>query len=306
MQMQDLGAVTRWGKVPAWWLLHPEIDADRFAVLAALATYADENGICEPSQATLAKRLGRSRPWVNRVIADLASVGLLRKTGRSRANGGTTSCRYMLALCPSQTEAFARLAACEAVEANASDPVTRQTGEQPFADSETDTPRQRADRNQLFAEQIQNPRAATSVRDWGQSHGPGPGISNLTETLAWQPATEPTATADVTPDMNWVPSETVVAEARRLAPNCDLDLHTSLFISRSIAKGYAYRSLDAAWLSWLLKDRADDLRRSAEATERERHRKTSRPPRRGAPTDLKDRLHAWATAARMTPAPFGH
>ena len=39
------------------------VDADRLAVMAALCTYADEAGFCEPSQATLARRLSRSRPW---------------------------------------------------------------------------------------------------------------------------------------------------------------------------------------------------------------------------------------------------
>jgi hypothetical protein len=88
--------VTRWGKVHAWWLRHPDTDADHLSVLAALSTYADEDGYCEPSQATLARWLKRSRPWVNRVIAQLVTIGLLEKTARSRANGGTTSCRYRL------------------------------------------------------------------------------------------------------------------------------------------------------------------------------------------------------------------
>ena len=88
--------ITRWGKVKAWWLMHPGIDADHFSVLAALSTYADEEGYCQPSQATLARWLKRSRPWVNRVIGELVEGGLLEKTARSRANGGTTSCRYRL------------------------------------------------------------------------------------------------------------------------------------------------------------------------------------------------------------------
>ena len=88
--------ITRWGKVKASWLMHPGIDADHFSVLAALSTYADEEGYCQPSQATLARWLKRSRPWVNRVIGELVEVGLLEKTARNRANGGTTSCRYRL------------------------------------------------------------------------------------------------------------------------------------------------------------------------------------------------------------------
>lgn len=92
--------VTRWGKVPAWWLLHDAMDADRFCVLAAMATYADETGACDPSQATLARHLKRSRPWVNRIVAELAELGFVEKTTRVRRNGGTTSCLYRLRLQP--------------------------------------------------------------------------------------------------------------------------------------------------------------------------------------------------------------
>jgi hypothetical protein len=96
MQVTNWAEVARWGKVQAWWLRHPDIDADHLSALAALATYADEARYCEPSQATLARWLKRSRPWVNRVIAELVGVRLLEKTTRSRPNGGTTSCRYRL------------------------------------------------------------------------------------------------------------------------------------------------------------------------------------------------------------------
>ena len=41
-------------------------------------------------------------------IADLTAAGLLRKTARARANGGTTSCRYMLALTPDQQAALGK------------------------------------------------------------------------------------------------------------------------------------------------------------------------------------------------------
>ena len=87
---------TRWGKVPAWWMGHPGVDADGFAVLAALATYADANGTCSPSQSTIASRLSRSRPWVNRELGRLVEAGLIEKVARSRSNGGTTSCLYRL------------------------------------------------------------------------------------------------------------------------------------------------------------------------------------------------------------------
>lgn len=103
MASTGLGTVTRWGKVPAWWLLHDNMDADRFCVMAAMATYADEAGLCDPSQATLARHLRRSRPWVNRIVAQLAELGFLDKTVRARRNGGTTSCLYRLRLDPLPT-----------------------------------------------------------------------------------------------------------------------------------------------------------------------------------------------------------
>lgn len=88
----------RWGRIPAWWLDHPELDADGLAVLAALSTYADEAGVCWPSQATLADKLKRSRPTVNRILGRLEALGLVGIEHRRSANGGRLSCRYRLAL----------------------------------------------------------------------------------------------------------------------------------------------------------------------------------------------------------------
>lgn len=93
----------RWGRIPAWWLDHPDLDADGLAVLAALSTYADEAGVCWPSQATLAAKLKRSRPTVNRIVGRLEGLGLLAVEHRSGANGGRLSCRYRLCLTPIAT-----------------------------------------------------------------------------------------------------------------------------------------------------------------------------------------------------------
>lgn len=93
----------RWGRIPAWWLDHPELDADGLAVLAALSTYADEAGVCWPSQATLAAKLKRSRPTVNRLLGRLENLGLVAIEHRSGANGGRLSCRYRLCLTPIAT-----------------------------------------------------------------------------------------------------------------------------------------------------------------------------------------------------------
>ena len=148
METAKLGEITRWGKVQAWWLRHPGIDADHFSVLAALSTYADAEGYCEPSQATLARWLKRSRPWVNRVIADLVESGLLEKTARRRANGGTTSCRYRLSSQPTVSPATPTVIG-------------------------GDTPCHTDDRNQFVTKQIQKPahRARTHAADDDHYHG---------------------------------------------------------------------------------------------------------------------------------------
>ncbi|MEI8395241.1 MAG: helix-turn-helix domain-containing protein [Rhodospirillaceae bacterium] len=64
------------------------------AVLVTLKRHADfASGEAFPSQATIARKLGRSRPWVNRVIAELAEqllvvnrVAISRKVVKSRAH----------------------------------------------------------------------------------------------------------------------------------------------------------------------------------------------------------------------------
>ncbi len=88
----------RWGKIPARWFDHPDVDADGIAVLAALSTFADRQGRCWPSQATLAGRLKRSRSWVSKMIARLAAAGLLEVRDRWSGNGGRLSSVYVLAM----------------------------------------------------------------------------------------------------------------------------------------------------------------------------------------------------------------
>lgn len=88
----------RWGKIPAWWLDHPDLDADGFAVLAALATFADENGVCWPSQSTLAAKLKRSRPTINRILQGLSDSGLVGIEHRRGRDGSRLSCLYRLRL----------------------------------------------------------------------------------------------------------------------------------------------------------------------------------------------------------------
>ncbi|HYG87684.1 MAG TPA: helix-turn-helix domain-containing protein [Azospirillum sp.] len=88
---------TRWGKIPAWWLDHDDVDADGIAVLSALSTFADRQGRCWPSQTTLAAKLKRSRAWVNKVVARLAEIGLVEVKDRWSESGGRLSSLYVLA-----------------------------------------------------------------------------------------------------------------------------------------------------------------------------------------------------------------
>lgn len=95
------GAETeRWGRVPSWWLDHPDIDADALAVLSALATFANRQGRCWPSQTTLAAKLKRSRAWVNKTLGRLADAGLIVARDRWSENGGRLSSLYELQTTP--------------------------------------------------------------------------------------------------------------------------------------------------------------------------------------------------------------
>ena len=274
--MTELRTTSRWGRVPAWWLLHPDVDADCFCVLAALATYADELGVCVPSQATLAQRLRRSRPWVNRVVGQLAAAGLLEKTGRSRGNGGTTSCLYRLRLTPdgmtSGTGTPPPLLPEVLPKPAQAAPDADVTEPMPHAD----TPCQACDTNQPNLKQNNTPapHAAATTHD-----------------------------VDDEVPSDWQPSATDMAEALRLCPDADLLTHTARFRARCRARGYRYRAghLGDAWLAWLLEDRGAQPRRGGGG------RTPSGPyPAADGVTRLSTspahRYVAWAAAAAMPPA----
>jgi len=284
--MTELRTTTRWGRVPAWWLLHPDVDADRFCVLAALATYADEHGICVPSQVTLALRLQRSRPWVNRVVAQLAAAGLLEKVQRSRGNGGTTSCLYRLRLKPLDDAVLDAGATTTSIL-----PLPKQAQAAPDVEvtrsvPHIDTPCQSGDTNHLYPEHNNTPapRAAMS------SHDEDAKETNTEVTLDWEP------------------SATEIAQALRLCPGANLPLHTARFRARCRARGYRYRSghLGDAWLAWLLEDHGVPPRRGGGCSDPSLHSVADdtarlRPsPNHPSPTL---RFTAWAAAAAAPPAP---
>lgn len=275
--MTEPRTTARWGRVPAWWLLHPDVDADCFCVLAALATYADEHGVCVPSQATLAQRLRRSRPWVNRVVAQLAAIGLLEKTARSRGNGGTTSCLYRLRLTPADGMAASigapPLPLREILpELTQTTPDAYVTGPMPQAD----TPCQPHDTNHLFFEHNNTP------------------VPHATPAVCEEDAEVPS---------DWEPSEADTAQALRFCPGADLPAHTARFRARCRARGYRYRlgHLGDAWLVWLLEDHGAQPRHP-EGHTRPSRRSTADGVNRVQPSSAQ-RYDAWAAAAAVSPAP---
>ncbi|TWA70245.1 helix-turn-helix protein [Azospirillum brasilense] len=209
--------ISRWGKIPAWWLDHPDLEADGFAVLAALATYADEQGVCWPSQSTLAAKLKRSRPTINRILQRLDDMGLVSIEHRRGRDGSRLSCLYRLRVeRDGETDAGA---------------VTRPVPELDRGDSETDAPCPPASQEQLHSEQIPD-----SLASGGR--GPVHGV----------PAHEVPG--------DWVPTAADLAWARSRFDAVDIGRHVEGFVLRCQAHGYRYRDISAAWRAWLAQDAA--------------------------------------------------
>jgi Helix-turn-helix domain len=260
----------RWGRAPAWWLQHPKTDLDLIGVLCALCTYADKDGFCEPSQATIARQLQRSRPWVNRVIADLTALGFIEKEIRQRKhNNGMTSCRYRLLEEPRH---------CGADVTAVTEPVIAE-----------DTPRHRDDTTHLIQEHKQTPLA----------------IAREAEPIEFQPSKDDEATTITVADQfaeipdNWEPSDDAAKRASLLHPEIDLAVHAAMFVYKCRAKNYRCipGRLDDLWLSWVATDRLRDDKEARAAPAR-----PNKPSAMRRPTERsEERFDAWAMAA-MTKA----
>jgi hypothetical protein len=79
------------------------MDAADIGLLVVLASHADDSGTAHPAQSTLAREVGRKRPWVNRRLAALADADLgglkaVEKTRRRLTKGDETSCVYRIPL----------------------------------------------------------------------------------------------------------------------------------------------------------------------------------------------------------------
>lgn len=264
--MTELSAnPNRWGRIPAWWLDHPDLDADGLAVLAALSTYADEAGVCWPSQATLAGKLKRSRPTVNRILGRLEALGLVTIEHRRSASGGRLSCRYRLALTVAGT-----------VAGTAGDAAGMDIPD----DSQADSPCPSASHEQPEPEQIPDTLQGRAGRD--------------------PAAARQVAAQEVAED--WTPSDADRHWAASRFPGVDPDRHAERFVQQCRAHGYRYRNVTAAWRCWLLQDMARMERQPAEPSRNPSGRKNRAAPRPAA--DAEQRLSAWASvAARLNGQP---
>lgn len=213
LAIPQLGS-TRWGRIPAWWLDHPDLDADGFAVLAALATYADDEGTCWPSQSTLAGKLKRSRPTINRILQRLQDLGLVEITHRRGSNGARLSCLYRVRFSPAGPSTTSN----DRAEAS----VGNRAGE--GDDSSLNAPCPASSQEQPYPEQ--NP---DSLR--------GPARVEAQEV----------------PD-EWMPDAADLAWASSRYGRIDLSCHVEGFVLRCRAHGYRYRDIGAAWRSWLVQD----------------------------------------------------
>ncbi|CAO3429362.1 helix-turn-helix domain-containing protein [Azospirillum endophyticum] len=248
----------RWGRIPAWWLDHPGLDADGFAVLAALATFADDGGLCWPSQSTLAAKLKRSRPTINRIIQGLSELGLVGVEHRRGRDGARLSCLYRLRFTPP-----------DALSPDATDPI-RPVPAVDRDDSTTHTPCLPTSQEQVHSKQNPDSPASSGRMDRRDAAQEVP--------EDWMP------TAD---DLTW---------ARARHAETDLGRHVEGFILRCRAHGYRYRNISAAWRAWLSQDaavgKAPILRDRSPVTATAA---ASAPPRPSAAADL--RLGAWGAAA---------
>lgn len=78
------------------WAWHQDLKPVPKLVLMALADAADDQGICWPSAATVATKVGVSTRTVRRVMQGLIRCQLLTAEPRHRSDGSCSSNRYRL------------------------------------------------------------------------------------------------------------------------------------------------------------------------------------------------------------------
>ena len=221
---------TRLAILHACWLEHPEVGADEIAVLAVLALHADRQGSCFPSQGLLAQLLGRSRPWVCKVIGKLVELGILLKTHQTRAHdGGNRACLYKLIV----PEAQANTTTLSSQTSHQHDKASQSQNRACHA-ADNITPEIK------HSEETPPARDTLDLKSVSQNSTP-----------AIQIATIPTE--------DWQPTDESLVWALGHYPDIDLQASRDRYVNKCRAKGYKYICHDSAWRSWL----ADDVARAS-------------------------------------------
>jgi DNA-binding MarR family transcriptional regulator len=86
----------RFSIIPARAIDDRHLSRPALHTLNALGTYTDPDGLCWPSQSTLAERLGVSRQAVGKHIAELVSLDYLEKRRQFDKNGAELPCLYRI------------------------------------------------------------------------------------------------------------------------------------------------------------------------------------------------------------------
>lgn len=269
----------RWGRLPFEVIGDPRVKANEIAVLLVLASYADADGYCWPSQDTIARIIGKSRSTVIAIINRLVEIGLVERRRRIRRDGGLASCLYRLCFV-STDGAVARdgLASCDELS------LTREDA----CDPSYDVPGQAMDICDR-AEHVEGKAggrgsdcvsergkviaaAAASCRNrvlTGSVEWPRRGVSEPTQTI-------PDSTIPVEQSQSlsrrrscaisleeWKPSHSDLAWASRLPTTLDIEQETERYRLTARVQGWRIRDISASWRRFLL-DRASDItRRSA-------------------------------------------
>lgn len=267
------------------WLIHGEVGADEIAVLAVMALHAARDGTCFPSQGLLARLLGRSRPWVCKVVGRLVEIGILEKTDRCRTDGGRRTSLYRL-VGPTRDSGESESPSSNIAESSASHAGDRVSTDRnsPCHTDDNVTPDQ---------ELIQDSPPACAR----EGEGEGKLISDIRVASVVPEITEQEIRVATTPEPNWQPSDESLVFALERFPEVDLQAMTEKFVNRCRARGYRYFDLDSAWRTWLLEDQA-----AAKQGEAARFGRGGRQRASAAQV----RFDAWASVARAASAGVCH
>ncbi len=82
--------------IPRWLLQSTSVTAHAKMVYAVLTGFADQNGVCWPSHATIAEQAGVAVSTAKKALAELRDLGVLTWQMRERKDGGRSSNMYRI------------------------------------------------------------------------------------------------------------------------------------------------------------------------------------------------------------------